>query len=243
MINKNPDKKIAAQNKNSLVFAQQIGVNFKNTDILLEALTHRSYINENPSWRLPHNERLEFLGDAVLELIISELLFKKFADAAEGQMTLLRAALVNYQKLAEIAQIIDLKKFILMSRGESKDSSRAKEVILANAMEAVIGAIYLDQGFLIVKKFIEEFIFSHIEEVLEKKSYKDAKSELQEIVQDKLKLTPNYRIVAEEGPAHQRIFKSGVYFGEKMIAEGEGSSKQEAEVEAAKAALKQVKNE
>lgn len=243
MINKNPDKKIATQNKNSLVFAQQIGVNFKNTDILLEALTHRSYINENPTWRLPHNERLEFLGDAVLELIISELLFKKFADAAEGQMTLLRAALVNYQKLAEIAQIIDLKKFILMSRGESKDSSRAKEVILANAMEAVIGAIYLDQGFLIVKKFIEEFIFSHIEEVLEKKSYKDAKSELQEIVQDKLKLTPNYRIVAEEGPAHQRVFKSGVYFGEKMIAEGEGSSKQEAEVEAAKAALKQVKNE
>ncbi|MCL5733401.1 MAG: ribonuclease III [Patescibacteria group bacterium] len=243
MAAQNLDKKTVIKNVKLIEFAQQIGIKFNNTDLLLEALTHRSYINENPNWRLPHNERLEFLGDAVLELIISELLFKKFPDAAEGQMTLLRAALVNYQKLAEIANIINLKDFILMSRGEAKDSSRAKEVILANTMEAVIGAIYLDQGFLISKKFIEKSVFSHIEEVLEKKSYKDAKSELQEIVQDKLKLTPNYKIISEEGPAHQRVFKSGVYFGEKMIAEGEGSSKQEAEIEAAKTALKQIKNE
>jgi ribonuclease-3 len=225
------------------LFSKQIGIKFKNLNLLTEALTHRSYINENPKWQLPHNERLEFLGDAVLELIISDLLFKKFPDAAEGQMTLLRAALVNYQKLAEIARKINLKKFILMSRGETKDSSKAQEVILANAMEAVIGAIYLDQGFKISKEFIKNLIFSHIEEVLENKTYKDAKSELQEIIQDKLKITPTYKIISEEGPAHEKIFKSGVYFDNKIIAEGEGSSKQEAEIEAAKAALAKIKNE
>jgi ribonuclease III len=225
------------------LFSEQIGIKFKNLNLLTEALTHRSYINENPKWQLPHNERLEFLGDAVLELIISDLLFKKFPDAAEGQMTLLRAALVNYQKLAEIAKNINLKKFILMSRGEAKDSSRAQEVILANAMEAVIGAIYIDQGFKVSEEFIKKSVFSHIEEVLENKTYKDAKSELQEIVQDKLKITPSYKIISEEGPAHEKIFKSGVYFDNQMIAEGEGSSKQEAEVEAAKAALAKIKNE
>ncbi len=225
------------------LFAKQIGIKFKNLNLLTESLTHRSYINENPKWRLPHNERLEFLGDAVLELIISELLFQKFPDAAEGQMTLLRAALVNYQKLAEIAKSINLKKFILMSRGEAKDSSRAQEVILANAMEAVIGAIYLDQGFKVSEEFIKRSVFSHIEEVLENKTYKDAKSELQEIVQDKLKITPSYKIISEEGPAHEKIFKSGVYFDDRLIAEGEGSSKQEAEVEAAKAALNKIQSE
>ncbi len=225
------------------IFAKQIGIKFKNLNLLTEALTHRSYINENPKWQLPHNERLEFLGDAVLELIVSELLFKKFPDAAEGQMTLLRAALVNYLKLAEIAKNINLKKFILMSRGEAKDSSRAQEVILANAMEAVIGAVYLDQGFKVSEEFIKKSVFSHIEEVLENKTYKDAKSELQEIVQDKLKVTPSYKIISEEGPAHEKIFKSGVYFDGQLVAEGEGSSKQEAEVEAAKTALTKIKSE
>ncbi len=128
-------------------YERKIGIAFKDKNLLVEALTHRSYLNEYPKWRLPHNERLEFLGDAVLELIVTEALFDKFPKQPEGQLTVLRAALVNYQILARVAESIDLDDFILMSRGERKDTGRAREVILANAIEAVIGAIYLDQGF------------------------------------------------------------------------------------------------
>lgn len=215
----------------------KIGVDFKNKNLLKEALTHRSYINENPKWELPHNERLEFLGDAVLELASTEYLFNKFPDLSEGDLTSIRAALVNYQILAIIAKEIELDDFILLSRGEAKDTGKAREVILANAFESLLGAIYLDTGYVIVKNFIEKFIMSHLNEVMENKLYKDPKSSLQEIAQDKFKITPTYIVLSERGPDHAKIFQIGMYFGDKLIAEGEGFSKQEAEVEAAKNAL------
>ena len=217
---------------------KNIGVIFGDKDLLTEALTHRSYLNEYPKWHLPQNERLEYLGDAVLELIVSDALFKKFPKQPEGKLTVFRAALVNYQILAKVAERIRLQDFIMMSRGEKKDTGKAREVILANAMEALIGAIYLDQGFEIARKFSDKFVMTNLDEVLATKSYKDAKSELQEIIQERLKLTPTYDVVNEEGPAHRRMFTMGVYFGEKLIATGEGASKQEAESDAAKNALK-----
>lgn len=218
-----------------------IGVKFDSRDLLMEALTHRSYLNENPKWHLPHNERLEFLGDAVLELAVTEKLYNDFPDAPEGQLTVLRAALVNYQTLADCAENIDLEEYILMSRGEKMDNAKAREVILANAFESLIGSIYLDKDFKVAEKFIIEQVFIHLPKILETKSYKDAKSELQEIIQEKHKVTPVYKILSETGPAHLREFVSGVFFGEERIAEGVGTSKQEAEVEAAKAALKKYK--
>jgi ribonuclease-3 len=222
---------------------QKLGIKFKNKDLLMEALTHRSYLNENPSWKTSHNERLEFLGDAVLELVVTENLFNRFPDYPEGQLTSLRAALVNYQTMAKVARDIDLEKFILLSRGEAKDVGRAREVILANAMEALIGAIYLDSTYQEAKKIIEQFIIKpNLEEIIEGGLYKDPKSHLQEIVQEKLKLTPTYEILEEWGPDHKKIFKMGVYFGEKLAAEGECYSKQEAEIEAARNALKEVTN-
>lgn len=218
-------------------FEQRIGINFKNEPLFKEALTHRSYLNEHPDWPFPHNERLEYLGDAVLELAVTEELFKKFPKEPEGQLTVLRAALVNYQALAKVASGIGMDECILMSRGERGDTSRAREVILANAIEALIGAIYLDQGFVVVSDFIGRFVFTSLPEILKTKSYKDAKSELQEIVQDKMRLTPTYRVLEEEGPAHRREFRVGVYFGEQLMAEGRGMSKQEAETDAARNAL------
>ncbi|MEK7547064.1 MAG: ribonuclease III [Patescibacteria group bacterium] len=218
-----------------------IGFDFKNRDLLTEALTHRSYLNENPKWHLPNNERLEYLGDAVLELIVSESLFKEYPEAPEGKMTVLRAALVNYQMLAKIGGELRLEDFILMSKGEKGGSAKAKEVIIANAMEALVGAMYLEGGMAATENFINKFVLLHLKEVLENKSYKDAKSELQELIQEKIKVTPSYRVLEETGPAHERQFKIGVYFGEQLMAEGRGASKQEGELEAAKEALKEFK--
>ena len=225
---------------NLALLEKTLGVTFKNKDLLEESLTHRSYLNENIKWRLPHNERLEYLGDAVLELIVSEALYKKFPSYPEGQLTVLRAALVNYQMLARVAEELNLSDFILMSRGEKGDSRKAKEVILANAIEAVVGAIYLDQGLEVARKFVEHLLMGRVDEIVKTKSYKDPKSELQEIAQEKNKLTPTYSVLEETGPAHDRIFHVGVYFGTEMIAEGTGTSKQEAEVAAAKQALQKL---
>ncbi len=216
---------------------KKLGISFKNEDLLTEALTHRSYLNEFPRWQLPHNERLEYLGDAVLELIVSEELFAKFPEYPEGKLTVLRAALVNYQILARVAESIGLDDHILMSRGERRDTGKAREVILANAIEAVIGAMYVDQGMEKVHAFVKKNVMNNLDQVVKTRSYKDAKSELQELVQEKLRVTPTYRTLGEEGPAHRRVFKMGVYVGEKLTAEGEGASKQEAELEAAKNAL------
>ena len=185
---------------------------FENKALLKEALTHRSYLNENPSWGAPHNERLEFLGDAVLELAVTENLFNRFPDYPEGQLTSLRAALVNYQTMANAARNIDLGNFILLSRGEAKDMGRAREVILANAMEALIGAVYLDAGYAKTKEFIEKFVVSlYLDQIIKNNLYKDPKSQLQEIAQEKLKLTPTYQLLEEWGPDHKKIFKMGVF--------------------------------
>lgn len=216
---------------------ERIGFSFREKDYLKEALTHRSYLNEHPGWPLPHNERLEYLGDAVLELAVTEALFNRFPDDPEGRLTVYRAALVNYQRLAIVAGEITLEEFLFMSKGERADTSKAREVILANALEALIGAMYLDQGFPPAKAFVERFVLVHLPEIIATKSYKDAKSELQEAVQERLKVTPTYRVLEEDGPAHRRTFRVGVYFADRLIAEGSGSSKQEAEIEAAKAAL------
>lgn len=218
---------------------KKINVVFKNKDFLREALTHRSYLNENPKWGVSHNERLEFLGDAVLELASTEALFNRFPELPEGDLTSIRAALVNYQMLAITAKEIELDNFILLSRGEAKDTGKAREVILANAFEALLGAIYLDSGYAISKNFVEKFVMNHLEEVMKNKLYKDPKSLFQEIIQEKMKITPNYEVLSEKGPDHAKIFTVGVYCDDKLMAQGEGLSKQEAEVEAARSALQE----
>lgn len=214
-----------------------ISYKFKNESLLKEALTHRSYLNENPKWSLNHNERLEFLGDAVLELATTESLFEKFPKDAEGKLTTLRAALVNYVMLAKLSKKIELDKFLLMSRGEAKDTGRAREVILANAMESLIGAIYLDGGYQPAKDFVVNFILPEIKEVIEKGLDKDPKSVLQEKSQADFKMTPVYKLLSEKGPDHKKIFTVGVYLGNEEIAQGAGLSKQDAEVEGAQKAL------
>lgn len=218
-------------------FEKGVNTEFQNKNLLKEALTHRSFLNENPNWGVSHNERLEFLGDAVLELIVTENLFKKFPDYAEGDLTSIRAALVNYQTLAKVAKEISLDNFLLLSKGEAKDGDRAKETLLANATEAVIGAIYLDKGYEDAKNFIEKNIMVLLPEIIESKSYIDPKSLLQEIIQEKMRITPSYEVLSEEGPDHKKIFEVGVYFDKQFAGSGKGFSKQEAEIEAAKNAL------
>ena len=221
---------------NTNEFQAEIGVLFKDDRILKEALTHRSYLNENEDWPYAHNERLEFLGDAVLELATTRYLFRAFPKLEEGELTMIRSALVNTKILAKTAEEIHLKDSLCLSKGEDSGSGRATETILADAFEALIGAIYLDQGYEEAEKFIKNKILSRIDEI-KAQGYRDAKSVLQEKTQDKLKITPTYDVVEEFGPEHKKTFKVGVFFDKKLIATGEGRSKQEAETEAAKQAL------
>jgi len=211
---------------------------FRDKNLLRESLTHRSYLNENPAWDVPQNERLEFLGDAALELVVTEELFHRYPDYQEGALTGLSAALVNYQILASIARDMGLESFVLLSRGEAKDTGRAREVILANAIEAVIGALYLDGGYAVIKTIVNRFVMEHLEEVVRKGLFKDSKSALQERAQADLRITPMYRVLKEEGPDHDKIFTIGVFFDDLFIAEGKGPSKQDAELMAARAALR-----
>lgn len=222
-------------------FEQTIGFQFRNPELLREALTHRSYLNENPSWGVGHNERLEYLGDAVLELAVTEELYARFPKDDEGRLTGLRAALVNYQMMAQVARSIGLEEHILLSKGEARDEGKAREVILANASEALIGAMYLDQGYPAVKRFILAFVVSHLDEVVSRGLDRDPKSLLQEHVQEIYRITPMYRVLSEEGPDHQKQFVVGVYVGDKLMGEGTGTSKQEAEVAAAERALESFK--
>lgn len=215
---------------------KKIGVDFGSKDLLLQALTHRSYINENPKWHLDHNERLEFLGDAVLELVVTEYLYNNYPNP-EGELTNWRAALVNALILAKISEKIDLNDFLLLSRGEAKDIGRARQYILANAMEAVIGAIYLDKGYEGAKGFILKFIVTELPQILEGNAYKDFKSKFQEKAQDQAGITPTYEVLKEWGPDHAKHFRIGVFLEKDLIGEGEGPSKQDAQQEAAKDAL------
>lgn len=234
-------KSVQSEKFNLKKIEETLGVKFKNRNYIEEALTHRSFLNEAPDWRLPHNERLEFLGDAVLELIVTEFLFAKFPNYQEGQMTSVRAALVNHVMLSKVANELNLEEHILLSKGEAKDSSaRARSAILSNAMEAVIGAVHLDQGYEVAKKFVTKNILKHLNEILSKELFIDSKSQLQEIVQETEKVTPTYKILRETGPDHDKKFISGVFFGDRLVAEGAGFSKQEAERNAAAAALKKI---
>ena len=217
---------------------KKIGVVFKNKDLLLQALVHRSYINENRDFRLDHNERLEFLGDAVLELVSTENLYKNFPDNPEGDLTNFRAALVNGKMLAEISDRLGVEEHLMMSKGEKKDTGRARQYLLANALEAIIGAIYLDRGYRVSKEFITKNILCEMKRVLETKLYQDPKSKFQEEAQDKTGLTPTYEVSKEWGPDHDKHFRVGVYLEKELVAEGEGSSKQVAQRSAAKEGLK-----
>lgn len=219
-------------------FTKRIGVEFKNKDLIKEALTHRSYLNENRKYKLAHNERLEFLGDAVLELIVTDFLFKNYNNP-EGEMTSWRAALVNGEMLAKVATELEVDKYVLMSKGESNDMGRARQYLLANALEAIIGAIYMDQGYLVAERFIKENIIVKIDEIIANKLYQDPKSYFQEKAQEHFKITPSYRILTEEGPDHDKDFTVGVYIGDELIAKGNGPSKQEAQREAAEEGLKE----
>jgi ribonuclease III len=220
----------------------RIGIVFKNKDLLQQALVHRSYLNEHSDFYLNHNERLEFLGDAVLELIVTEFLYNKYPKEQEGELTNWRASLVNAKMLAVIAEELSIEENLLLSRGEAKDkNSKARQFILADAVEAVIGAIFLDQGLEKAAKFITEKIISKLDYILKNELYFDPKSKFQEMAQEKFGITPHYRVLKEEGPDHAKIFDIGLYIAEELVAMGHGSSKQEAEVEAAKNGL-EVKN-
>src|SRR3989344_1972328 len=218
-------------------FAKHLSVSFKNLNLLIEALTHRSYLNEHRDYTGSHNERLEFLGDAVLELAATDFLFKKYPAKPEGELTAYRAALVNTVSLAESAQALGINDYLLLSKGESKDTGRARDVILADALEAIIGAIYLDSGYVNAESFIAKNLYGKIDDVIAKRSYQDAKSRFQEIAQEKRGITPSYETLSEVGPDHAKLFTVGVFIGSSEIARGEGQSKQEAEQSAATAAL------
>lgn len=215
-----------------------IGYTFQNKDYITQALVHRSYLNEHPTFSLGHNERLEFLGDAVLELIVTEFLFTTYPESTEGELTNWRAALVNTKSLADVAEQIKLNGYMYLSHGESKDAnSKARSIILANAVEALIGAQYLDGGTEVAKKFIDTYFNSKLSYILENNLHIDPKSNLQERLQEAKGITPNYRVLSEQGPDHDKTFAVGVFMGKEMIGKGEGSSKQQAQEEAARNAL------
>jgi ribonuclease III len=224
--------------KDFSILEKKLGLKFKNKDLLKQAFTHRSYLNENPDFKLDHNERLEFLGDAVMELIVTEHLFKDYPEKAEGDLTNWRAALVNAKMLTSVAEELGFNDFLLLSKGESKELGKARAYILANAFEAFLGALYLDSGYEPCDGFIKKNLLKRLAEIIKEGSYKDAKSKFQEQAQEKVSVTPNYKVLKESGPDHDKKFVVGVYLQEQLIAEGKGSSKREAEEAAAQEALK-----
>ncbi|HBR80228.1 MAG: Ribonuclease 3 [Candidatus Uhrbacteria bacterium GW2011_GWE2_45_35] len=216
---------------------QTLGVSFHDKDTLRQALVHRSYLNEHPDFRLGHNERLEFLGDAVLELVVTEYLYQTYENP-EGELTNWRAALVNADMMAEICDSLTVEDYLYLSKGEAKDSgSKARHYILANAIEAVIGAIYLDLGWDEAKDFIHRTVLVKLPGILKDQLHIDPKSRFQEAAQEKAGVTPSYKVLSEEGPDHNKTFEIGVYIGKELIAKGTGTSKHEAQVAAAAAAI------
>lgn len=220
--------------------ASSLGLRFNNNDYLVQALVHRSYLNEHRNFPLDHNERLEFLGDAVLELIVTEYLYLTYPNP-EGELTNWRASLVNSNMLAELAQENGIEPYLHLSKGESKDTGKARQYILANAFEALIGGIYLDQGWEAAKDFVEKKLLTKLKNILENKLYLDPKSKFQEMSQERVGITPTYQVVSESGPDHEKTFEVAVLLKDEVVATGTGSSKQEAQVSAARQALK-VKN-
>ena len=221
---------------------KKLRIRFKNKKLLKQSFIHRSYLNENPGLKIKHNERLEFLGDAVLELIVTRHLFNNYPNP-EGELTTWRAALVNSKMLAKMADKLGLNDYLLLSKGEKQDTGRARQFILANTFESIIGAIYLDQGFSKTEKFINDTLLKELPRILEEKLYVDPKSHFQEQAQAELGITPNYESIREQGPDHAKLFVVGVYLkdekGKKvLIATGKGPSKQTAQEDAAKKGLK-----
>jgi ribonuclease III len=213
----------------------RIGATFTERTHLLTAITHRSYLNEHREATQAHNERYEFLGDAVLELIVTDFLFHKYPEKPEGELTAIRAALVNTNSLAEVSGKLNINEFLLLSKGEEKDTGRARQYILANTFESIIGALYLDQGYDAAKEFVARNLFDRTETIVAKRLWQDAKSRFQELAQEYTSITPNYETLGQTGPDHDRLFTVGVFLGSEKIAEGKGRSKQEAEQSAAEA--------
>lgn len=222
---------------------KKFDLEFKNKDLLIQAFCHRSYLNEHPDFELGQNERLEFLGDAVLELVVTEHLFKEYPEHPEGDLTNWRAALVNTKMISEVAQKLKLGKYLLLSRGEKKENGKAKQYMMADLFEALIGAIYLDSGYNKAKSFIKNNLLVELPRIISLGLFKDPKSELQEVAQEKAGITPTYEIIDESGPDHNKSFQMGVFLEDEKLAEGEGSSKKEAEEKAAEKAIeKKFKN-
>ncbi len=213
--------------------AERLGIPYKEGGHFKQALVHRSYLNENSDFPLEHNERLEFLGDAVLELVVTEHLYTTYPNP-EGELTNWRAAVVNGQNLADIGKSLEIEEYLYLSKGEKADiDSKARRYILANAMEAIIGGLYLDFGWDAAKDFIHRHVLSTLKAILEQKLYIDPKSRFQEESQARMAITPSYKVLSEEGPDHKKTFRIGVYLGKELVAEGEGMSKQEAQIQAA----------
>lgn len=222
-------------------FAEKLSLEFKDINNFRNAFVHRSYLNENKKFDLPNNERLEFLGDAVLELAVTRFLFENY-DLSEGDLTALRSAIVRGQNLSEVGREIGIEEYIYLSSGEKQGSPKAKSLIVANCLEAIIGAIYIDSGFETSEEFVNKYITSTVEKILTDNLHVDAKSSFQERIQEELKITPTYKVLSESGPDHNKQFVSGVYVGEKLIAEGRGSSKSQAENEAARNAIESIEH-
>jgi len=216
---------------------KRVAINFRDDALLERAFIHRSYINENPTAGLRHNERLEFLGDAVLELAVTDFLFAQYPDTPEGELTAYRASLVRTESISDAANKLGFDEFLFLSKGESKDEGKARDYILANTFESFVGALYLDQGYDAAQTFIAAQLFPKMESILADGSWKDAKSWVQEKAQEIMSVTPTYAVMNEVGPDHAKLFTVGILFGDKMVAEGTGHSKQEAQQKAAKAAL------
>ena len=219
-------------------FQSSVGLTFKEPKLLEQAFTHRSYLNESSRTDLDHNERLEFLGDAVLELATTDYLYRRYPDQTEGDLTTYRAALVNTVTIGQVAEELGMNDYLLLSRGEAKDSGRARQVILANTFESLIGALYLDQGFEAAQSFIGKYLMPKVEAVIADRRIQDAKSYFQEQAQAHAGTTPAYEVLEESGPDHDKVFKVGLYLDKELVAEGSGHSKQEAEQVAARAGLK-----
>ena len=216
---------------------KKLKFSFKNKDLLTQAFCHRSYLNENPEFKLEHNERLEFLGDAVLELVVTEYLFQSYPEKAEGELTSWRASLVNSETLSMIAGSLGFNDFLLLSKGEKKTLGKARKYILADTFEALIGALFLDLGYEACRDLIEKNVINELPRIIEAGLFKDAKSHFQEEAQERIKITPIYRVLSEWGPDHAKYFTVGVFLEKNLVAKGKGYSKQEAEEEAAKKAL------
>ena len=216
---------------------KKLNLKFKNKDLLIQAFCHRSYLNEKPDFYLTNNERLEFLGDAVLELVVTENLYQNYPEKSEGELTNWRAALVNAKFLGELARDLDFNDFLLLSKGEAKELGKARLYIMANTFEALIGAVYLDRGYKTCQEFIKKHLIPKLPDILQKGAFKDAKSRFQEETQERIGTTPSYKVLEEWGPDHAKHFIIGVFLDKELVAKGEGSSKQEAEEEAARTAL------